>query len=298
MEVIQNVGIYGGIEFNDLLDKHGIPLADVHLLRHSPSEPKLRKVLPWLVSTRPEVFEAYQRTHSEETERLIRRRPYVASFIAHDKEQSIFVGLYSLKGGSMIRGDRFWSIPHLEELRTLGMKGTKRHEIFLFEFERVTTFFPEWQGRLVCEIPPGRNILRLAENNLSKVVAIHPLSILEAEMPDWNKVCLTWAELKMIPQGWKIKLREWRGIYFIFDTSSSQGYVGSAGGQENLLGRWLNYKDTGHGGNVKLKKRDPANFRFSILERVSPDMTKEDLCDLETRWKVRLHTRDYGLNDN
>ena len=66
------------------------------------------------------------------------------------------------------------------------------------------------------------------------------------------------------------------------------GYVGSASGTDNLLGRWQNYAATGHGGNVGLRRREPVNFRFSILERLSPDMQTDEICVLENLWKVRL----------
>lgn len=67
----------------------------------------------------------------------------------------------------------------------------------------------------------------------------------------------------------------------------------------NLLGRWRNYAASGHGGNRLLRQRDPANFRFSILQRVSPDMDPADIVRLEATWKARLHTRaPAGLNDN
>ena len=85
----------------------------------------------------------------------------------------------------------------------------------------------------------------------------------------------------------------------IFDASDGKGYVGSAYGEANLYGRWLNYAARGHGGNKLLKERDPRNFRFSILQRVSPDMSAGDLIRLESSWKERLHTRQpFGLNDN
>ncbi len=91
---------------------------------------------------------------------------------------------------------------------------------------------------------------------------------------------------------------EWRGIYFIYDESDGKGYVGSAYGKDNILGRWLSYKASGHGGNKQLCKRYPKNFRFSILQRVSPDMDADDVIRIEGTWKERLHTRDYGLNEN
>jgi hypothetical protein len=41
--------------------------------------------------------------------------------------------------------------------------------------------------------------------------------------------------------------------------------VGKASGQQNLLGRWLNYADGGDGGNLKLRGRDPTNFLSSSV---------------------------------
>jgi hypothetical protein len=68
-------------------------------------------------------------------------------------------------------------------------------------------------------------------------------------MPDWREIELEWEELGVLSPRWKSKLTEWRGIYYIFDTSDGKGYVGSAYGVDNLLGRWLHYAASGHGGN-------------------------------------------------
>jgi hypothetical protein len=103
----------------------------------------------------------------------------------------------------------------------------------------------------------------------------------------------------VLPTRWRSALAHWRGIYFIFDVSDAKGYVGAAYGHDNILGRWLAYAATGHGGNSLLRQRDPRHFRFTILQRVSPDMEDDDVIRLEATWKERLHTRPpYGLNDN
>ena len=52
-------------------------------------------------------------------------------------------------------------------------------------------------------------------------------------------------------------------------------------------------------GNTLLRKREPGDFRFSILQIVSPDMDARDVILLEATWKDRLHTRaPHGINDN
>jgi hypothetical protein len=50
--------------------------------------------------------------------------------------------------------------------------------------------------------------------------------------------------------------------------------------------------------NKKLKKRDRNNFLFTIPRRTSPDEERDKVLQLEASWKDRLHTRDFGLNDN
>jgi hypothetical protein len=77
-------------------------------------------------------------------------------------------------------------------------------------------------------------------------------------------------ELAVLPSRWKASLAHWHGIYYIFDTSDGKGDIGSAYGQENIAQRWLEYAASGHGGNALLRKRDPQDFQFSILQRVSP----------------------------
>jgi hypothetical protein len=131
------------------------------------------------------------------------------------------------------------------------------------------------------------------------IISVLPDSALDAAMPDWHGIDLTWEQLSVLPTRWRAKLAEWRAIYYIFDTSDGRAYVDSAYGRDNLLARWLNYGAIGHGGNRLLRQRDPNNFRFSILQRVSPDMEPADVVGVENSWKERLHTRDpFGLNDN
>jgi hypothetical protein len=49
------------------------------------------------------------------------------------------------------------------------------------------------------------------------------------------------------PTRWKSALSQWWAIYYIFDTSYGKAYVGSAYGENNVLGRWLNYAARGRG---------------------------------------------------
>jgi hypothetical protein len=295
------------MNFNDLLLKKGIDPKHVLVLRHRPHEPQLNKVLPWLVAEKPDVFNAYQQTQGEKLERAMEAMKgagYVASFIGHEPAKALFVGLYSIVGSKPLTYEEFWRVPAYIEMKAFGMKGwytkeSRRPTVLWFDLD-ISDFYAHWKGRLIVGWPPPeRSWWRRAHRNEFPILAVLEDSALVAAMPEWDAIELTWKELGILPERWKSALSQWRGIYYIFDISDGKGYVGSAYGQDNLLGRWLNYAAHGHGGNRLLRQRDPRNFRFTILQRVSPDMEPPDVMRLESSWKQRLHTREpYGLNDN
>ena len=164
----------------------------------------------------------------------------------------------------------------------------------------LTDFYAHWKGRLIINWPPPeRSWWRRAHRNELDVLAVLEESAFDAAMPGWDAIDLTWEDLRVLPTRWKAALAQWRGIYYIYDESDGKGYVGSAYGETNILGRWLDYAAHGHGGNRLLRQRDPATFRFTILQRVSPDLDAADVIRLEASWKRRLHTHHpQGLNEN
>jgi len=117
-------------------------------------------------------------------------------------------------------------------------------------------------------------------------------------MPDWRSLIVEWNEFGILPRSWREELSRWRGVYFILDHSDGKGYVGAAYGPENLYGRWLTYSKCGHGGNAKMKGRNPDDLRFSILQILPHDMNVDEVQQIEKSWKDRLHTREFGLNGN
>jgi hypothetical protein len=161
--------------------------------------------------------------------------------------------------------------------------------------------YATWKGKLIVRWPPPEiSWWRWASNNEIPVHAILEESALDTDtaLRKWNEIELSWDELHAMPERWKSRLREWRGVYYIFDSSNGKGYVGAAYGEENMLGRWLGYKASGHGDNARLRERDPKNFQFTILQLVSPTEDAGKVIQLESTWKERLHTRTHGLNAN
>lgn len=290
------------LEFNDLLIKAGIDQTKVLIMRHRPFEPELRRVFAWVAADRPDLFREYQAVQYPRAEKAMSRAEFIASFIGLDPARAVFVALYEVGRATTLTRDEFWAIQENIELRALGMSGLSgdddRENVLWFDL-RNSDVFKDLAGRLEIIWSGGeRSWFRWADRNHFPLSAIHASSVLERDMPDWNVLVLRWRELSALPASWAARLAEWRGIYLIVDESDGRAYVGSAYGSDNLLGRWTTYARTGHGGNRELRRRDPKNFRFSILQRVSPDMDADDVIELEKSWKVRLHTRELGLNKN
>ena len=91
-------------------------------------------------------------------------------------------------------------------------------------------------------------------------------------------------------------------MYLIVDTKTGKKYVGSAYGDNMLLGRWRNYIANGHGGNKLLKSLDfeyiKENFKYSILE-IFKSSIDDEIINRESFWKEVLLTRaDFGYNGN
>lgn len=294
------------MELNDLFRKAdpGIDLRRVLVLRHRPKEPELNKVLPLLAAEKPKLFNAYQQTQGERLERAMLRAQFVASFIGHEPGKALFVGMYSIGKSTPLTRDAYWRVREHRELKHLGMEGftAKEHRktILRFDLKLNEHFYSRWKGRLVI-CWPGKELSwwRRAHKNNMDIHAIHEESMFASCMPQWNEISWRWSYLQQIPMQWRLRLSQWRCIYYIFDKGTQKGYVGSASGEENLLQRWERYAVTGHGDNKLLRKCKREDLHFSILEVVAHTMPSKDVKDLEQKWKSRLHTRfPEGLNGN
>ncbi|MDE6484676.1 MAG: GIY-YIG nuclease family protein [Duncaniella sp.] len=104
---------------------------------------------------------------------------------------------------------------------------------------------------------------------------------------------------------WESKLKAVNCIYLISDKSNGKKYIGSTYGSQRIFGRWSEYAQTGHGGNVMLEELinlDPQhhakNFQWSILETLPSNITDTEAIDHENNWKRKLLTREFGYNKN
>lgn len=143
-----------------------------------------------------------------------------------------------------------------------------------------------------------------------KTILERPYNETETEFPGYENVNLSWDDLNYVLKfgTWQTALKNQKGVYLITDTLTNKRYVGSAYGDNMLLGRWESYAKDGHGGNKELRHLVSEkgidyiknNFRYSILDIYKSAVSDEDIINRESWWKEVLLTRnpDFGYNDN
>lgn len=292
------------LTLNQLIEASGLDPSRVLVFRHRPYEPQINKIFDWIVAERLDLFECYQSTHAPNTESALERASHVVSCIRYKPKQALFVGLYELSGTNRVLSlTECVARPLHQELISLGMSGSKAtdNRLSVVEFGlELTKWQAQWSGKLIIEWPGLEwSWYRWLDRNTFPVAAIAEESRLKGPMPVWSDIALDWHQLAILPSDWRADLSHWRGIYLIIDQSDGLQYVGSAYGTANMMQRWSEYARTGHGGNKGLRSRDPNQFRFSILQRVSPDLPDAEVIALENSWKERLRSRaPFGLNEN
>lgn len=223
-------------------------------------------------------------------------RNYILSFCEINKNgEWLFVGIYKSSGVKEIIKD----------------KNTGK-ELNIYDTELIEEG-KEFIGKLVVgfdlkeESPSAaRQRYRYLESLLDKMEVLElKREKVKVEFPGYDNVNVTWRELKSLIEtpAWKTALENQKAVYLIVDTKTGKKYVGSAYGDNMLLGRWRNYIAIGHGGNKLLKPLDfeyiKENFKYSILEIFKSSVDDETIINRESFWKEVLLTRtEFGYNDN
>ncbi|NYS24408.1 GIY-YIG nuclease family protein [Rhodobacteraceae bacterium 2376] len=291
------------MQFNDLLRAHDIDPAMTALALHKPRDPRIRAALCVMAESAPGLFEAYQSTHPTIPEATLKARRTMAAFLSRAEGELTFIGLYLQAGWRDVPAAELDAMPLQAEMRArLGQGGLSAEARArgiaaraLFDL-RPLDVLSDLRGRLVVTDPGARNYMRLAERTSLPVREITLRATLAPPVPDWRALRLTTDELRHLPRDWITTLHQWRGVYLIVDERDGARYVGAAYGEDNLLGRWQAHVAGEIGVTVELRRRDTSQFRFSILELLSPAATAEEVITCEQNWMDRLHTRRYGLN--
>jgi hypothetical protein len=278
------------LTFNMLLAEAGIEPRDVRLMRnqHVASD-GLTPYALWR-DTVPE-FERYQSAQRAERRAYFAGR-YWAGFVVPPDGSTLFVGLYEIEGHDPVHAD--WIDPLLRA--TAAQMG---RELDIYRYRRIADF-DDLCGCLKVEWGRGARMwAQRADSDTGNKPIVELLqSFREPDFPGFTGFIGNLGGLASLPTPWIVALLAARGVYLLTCPRTREQYVGSACGADGFWGRWQAYIATGHGGNVALKSRDPSDYQVSVLEVAGSAATTDDIRAMEQLWKVKLQSRDMGLNRN
>lgn len=275
------------LRLNHLLIDEGLNPADVRLLRHQTG--KVVGRTPYsLWRDDPQAFEAYQSLQAgAPRERSRFRAQYWASFVAPPGGGTLFVGLYSTE-----------LLGPAPDGAICALRGEPIEPGYDLYRCQLSNLLAEYAGRLAIDWGESTRAWVQRADNQDKVIVELTRAFQEETFPGFTKLIRSFSEIETMPITWKEILRASRGVYLLACPHTREHYVGSAYGDEGFLGRWRAYVTNGHGGNVGLRARDASDYLVSILEVAGSSATVEEIITLEANWKLKLHSRDIGLNLN
>lgn len=270
----------------DLLKNYGIPTDSIRLVRHGNKELPVLDTFH-LDRKRFEAYQAFQKPNRFADSK------YICVFAPWHGTGALFLGLWTITSCTAHEAvsDKTWAL-----VDTFGFPQTWKTRSVFYDL-RLHRLTAEMSERLVIEWGSGTlSWVQRSDKEILEIRRRHSIG----EFSSYSEVNLTMFELKrlMADPGanlvWKNALSSVHGIYLIRDKSDGRLYVGAAYGNESIYGRWQNYANSGHGGDVMLKKLDHSNFEFSILEIAPRTATSTEVIGIEERWKKKLGTRQFG----
>ena len=197
---------------------------------------------------------------------------YVLSLINIEKDTWLFAGIYKILG--------------VEE----GTRAAFRYDTELLANQ------DDLVGRVIVRYKREGRASYIWGHKYGKdleVIEIRPKPISIGDFPGFNKVILSYRQLKIVvtqqEPSWKSALSNIKGIYLISDIFSGKLYVGSATGEDGLWQRWESYAKIGHGGNTELKSlilekgiEYADNFTYTVLEIADFRSTDEFMIKRES----------------
>ena len=237
------------------------------------------------------------------------------------------IGIFKNDGVHLLLGDHYWNYKGQKSYKegqiTIGLARINNNSWLLFHIGKVAKdlnklnaigyeyeILPEYEkyfGRLIVRYKnTSQNLVRLASSVMDEceVEQILPDIFDNDIFPGYEKVNISWNELSRLieKETWKTALQNQKGVYLITDTSNGKKYVGSAYGENMILGRWQSYVRNGHGGNLGLKALGfdyiKKNFQYSILDIYKSTVNDQIIIERESWWKEVLQSRNHGYNEN
>ncbi len=286
------------LNFSDVLKKVGIDPAEVKLIRHSLSDVKAAacykagKLIEYTQHQLQNFSDGYR---------------YWIVFISDSGTYSdghVYARLHSCY---RVKG----SVPDTPAVCPAGMPACEAEEYqgnrAFFDLEYVN-FLKEYEGKLVIDWGPAAIRWSQKGTNEKPIVAIEPKN--KKPFVGFEDLILSFDKLKEIVENveyasWHEVMSNVNAVYLVVDTKTGKQYVGSTYNSDGLMGRWETYVMTGgHGNNkglieyLKSGKHSCHDLQFSVLQVLSKSLSKEQILDAEKKWKKRLLSREFGLNEN
>jgi hypothetical protein len=274
--------------FNQILRDLDIDPAEVRLLRHQPNVGGKSLLEVWR-SDQP-AFDDYQ-AHQMTAKRAYFTGTYWAAFIGTWDGRTVFAGLYRVGGPSVL------SAPFRDALSGVFHEaGTVDH----YPTEEVKEL-DAYSGKLFIEWGGGSSGRRAwAQRAITQDKQVTELRLQQTEepFPGFMMIAPNLSSLPQLPPTWAERLATAKGVYLLSCPRDGSLYVGSATAEGGFWSRWNDYRTNGHGGNVALKGREQSDFVASILQVAGSGDNPDDIRAAEQVWKIKLQTRDLGLNRN
>jgi hypothetical protein len=235
-----------------------------------------------------------------------RKSRYLVSFLGIEKNRAIFYGIYEvikIIENNAISKNKFKKVEKYLPPESIETD-------FQLELKKIEEF-DKYRYRLVIDwiVPRGwfNTYGKVKDKPVFKILPPYFIK----DFPGLMNINLNFYELKTIIENpdshedWYNTLSQIQAVYLILYNKTGHQYVGVSYGEKGLWQRWDTYvKTLGTGGNKeleKIKKKDPRfheSLNFSILEVLSKTATPKECIIIEKKWKNKLGSRAFGLNEN
>lgn len=238
----------------------------------------------WYCSDKEKFFNYFKRQSKE----VFSKCDFVIAFLGEKGTFARFIGIYKVNGVKQIKDE-------------LG-------EGFFYDLKEIEGY-EELKERVIIDWGKGTSSWHNWYDIEKEVVEIKFRPDLKyKQFKNYDDVILSYSELQEIfkheYKDWKSPLSATNAIYLILDKNKGDQYVGSTYGADGIWQRWSNYAKNGNGGNKLLKKITEEdknyanNFQWSILTTLSKTITKDEAIAIENKYKQKLGSRAFGLNEN
>jgi len=265
------------IYFSTILHSAGIDPHTAQVVRHQDSKADRLKTPYALWRKDRQGLELYQSIQ----QRPLFGRPLLASFVATSQGETLFIGLYAVRGQTTAPGGTICPVAG---------HSVAGYVLYSLEPDRR---LEDFEGKLIIDWGKGTRSWVQKADNPKRVLEIR--RDIEPAFPGYLNLIIPLSEVNSLPLSWVVRLQETRGIYLVTCPRTREHYVGSANGADGFYGRWFQHAAF-KGDAIAFRSREPSEYQVSILEVAGSGMSEADVLVAEQRWIKKLQSKEMGLN--